>query len=442
MLAATYFADINVNHGSYLWGFSFISLVLVFSIGLGVFYWFYVFLAAFFLLGCWFKIIIHHIFEYPYIEPTGNFSGMDGEWINYYVFASVVVAALVLAKTLFFLIELVASSREKLYLFARPVGRSDWAWLIFFASLYYFANNIFGFFVTGVNAKLILPFGLNAPFAFMSLIGVAIIVSMFISRDIVARREIKLIAMTSVLLITSIASMSMASRAAVVMQSIPMLLAATYLQKKIGGKNGVSLKPYYFFAILLITVLIVVTLYRIKVFSGGSSSDTELLLLLFIESSMLAIDRWIGAEAIMVAISEPSASVDLFFRLLSESPTQGVGAIYQNIAGSRYEFQHGLTFLTLPGYIGILGLSGSMWIVFFGVFLVAFSGIIYEKFIRWAMLSQVICVALISAAVANAITQLSFPALFLPFIFQLTFFSIVCRFFLREKFFRKFYIFK
>lgn len=58
------------------------------------FSWFYIFISVFFVLGNWLKVSIHHIFDYDYIEPIGNFSGSDEDWISFYKMACVMGAAL------------------------------------------------------------------------------------------------------------------------------------------------------------------------------------------------------------------------------------------------------------------------------------------------------------------------------------------------------------
>lgn len=58
--------------------------------------------------------------------------------------------------------------------------------LLFCVLLDYF-NNYYAFFVTGVNPVLILPFGFNAPMAFIALIEFPLVCAMHISRDVFSK---------------------------------------------------------------------------------------------------------------------------------------------------------------------------------------------------------------------------------------------------------------
>ena len=429
-LALTYLADEKVGHGAYLWIFTILNLLLLRVILIGRISWFYSFMAVFFFLGCWLKIIVHHILDYPYVEPSGNFGGTKEEWCSYYATASLIGLALTFSKLTFLFFE---TGKKKQQMHAVAVKTSEWIFLVFVTTIYYIINNIFAFFVTGVNARLVLPFSLNAPLGFMALIGFAVVVSTYLARDVIARKELAYKSVAAVLLISAVASVSMASRAAIVMQAVPMMIAATYVQVALGSRR-VSMKPVILFGTFLLGVLILVSIYRINVFSESSAEDIELLTSYAMQSAMLVVDRWIGAEAIMVSVSEPSSSIGLTMELLREDPSGGASAIYQVLSGGQYEFIEKFTFLTLPGYFGVLSLSGSWVVIFWGTLFLGFIGMLYEFFIRKILFGQVVCIAVVSAAFANSLTQLSFPRLIFPFLFQMTALVLILHFLNRNKF--------
>jgi len=416
---ATYLADTEVHHGAWLWTLTAITVLLLRAITVGRLSWFFIFMAIFFALGCWLKIVVHHIFDYPYIEPTGNFSDSPEEWDDYYLFASTIGLSLLGARITSNILSGIFPKPTRWLQLSGPVGNGEWLALILIAGCFYFVNNQLAFFVTGVDAKITLPFALNAPLAFMALIGFAVVTSTFLERDVVASRTLTTKAILSLLTVSAIASISMASRAAIVMQAIPILLAAAYVTKQITGQRP-SLKSFVYFTLFLVTVLVIVSIYRIQVFSGSSLANQELVFFFALESAMLVVDRWVGAEALMVAVSEPTRSLTLFTQILAEDAARGSDAIYQILAGSKYGFLQGLTFLTLPGYFAVLGLSGSMIAIAAGTFFITLAGIAYESLARRALFGKTISAALISAALANALTQLSFPRLLIPFIFQMT----------------------
>lgn len=399
------------------------ALVLTVSVALWTLFhwrvsWFYAFMLVFYVLGCWFKVEVHRILDIPYVEPSGNFGGSPSEWQEYYQFAVAIGIALVLGRSL----GAVFSGHRRAVVEATSlagVSTMQWLRLIVIAALFYAVNNALAFFVTGVNAKVSLPAGLNAPIAFMALVGFAVILSCHVARDVQARGQLTAATALAVLIVTSIASVSMASRAAVVMQSVPILLAAYYVQTRI-GRHRLRAAPVVLFVIAVITVLIAVSIYRIRVYSGSNTGDTELFNFFLLESALLVVDRWVGAEAIMVAVSEPTRSLELTRLLLFENPAIGVDSIYQQLSGGKYEFLQGMTFLTLPGYFGVLALSGSLVLVLLGTLAITVTGIAFERFILWLLGERMVPVALISAALANALTQLSFPRLLVPFMFQMT----------------------
>lgn len=420
VLMLAYYADNQAGHGWLLWLFALISAALLLVMRVTPVSWFYSFIASFFLLGCWLKVMIHHIFDYSYVEPIGNFSNSPAEWHDYYIFSIAIGSAMLFAR----LISLVFGSwqyRLKIqYIYkSGPVSARQWLMLVIIACVYYTINNFFGFFVTGVHPSLILPFGLNAPIAFLSLVGASAILSVFVARDVQSRGRLSRDAVLAIVLIASVASVSMASRAAVIMQAGPILLAAFYLQSR-WGRFKIPKAPIVFFLSFVLMVLVGVSIYRIEAFKIGSYTDGDLAINSLLESAMLVVDRWIGAEAIMVAVSSTEKSYGLLAELIVESPTIGVESIYQQISGGKYELQEGFTFLTLPGYFGVFSLSGDVIMLMVLVFGMTLFGLWYELLINKLLMNQLIPVALICAALANALSQMSFPVLLLPFLFQMT----------------------
>lgn len=437
MLFVAGIGDTKVEHGINFWVFTVVTWLLLHSIAVAGFSWFYIFMAFFFFLGCWLKIVIHHIFNYAYIEPTGGFSGEAAEWNRYYLISISIALALISARYLYVLVFRRLGGNSGSWYEFRSVHRLEWIVLIGLLIVFYKLNNLFSIFVTGVNPKIILPFGLNAPLAFMASAGFAILVSIYISRDFLSNGRLTTRAVIVMLFFGFLASISMASRAAIVIQVLPVLLAASYLQIK--DKRDISLKPFFIFAIIFGFALVLVSLYRINVYMSESVYDKDLIVHYISETFGLVIDRWIGAEAIMVAVSEPDASLALMMKLLVEDPRVGSDAIYQVLSGEKYEASEIFTFLTLPGYVGVLALSGSVVATFIGGIVIMFLGLVFERFIRWATLRQTICVAVVCSLLANSLVQLSFPKLFLAFIFQLVVFLFIIRFaiksfFVQEKF--------
>lgn len=423
MFLMTFLADNEVQHGVLFWLFSLLSFMLVYFAVNQKISWFFLFFGIFFFLGCWQKVVIHHIFGYEYVEPVGDFDNAYDQWSAYYVSASSMALGLILARLFALVLGGLAGSLGEWRVNYKPVTNIEWWGLVLLSAIFYYFNNKFAFFVTGVNPKIVLPLSFNAPVSFIALIGVPVVVSLYVSRDLLSVRSLRFRALLVLLLISTMASVSMASRAAVVMQVIPILVASSYVLVTRFGKR-LNIYPFLMLFGFLIFSIFLVSVYRINVFIGAGVDFNEYMYHYLFESLKLVVDRWIGAEAIMVSVAESAGSVELLFDLIRESPRLGADAIYQVLSGGKYQFVDGFTFLTLPGYFGVLGLSGAPLLMFFGVFFIVIFGLIFEIFLWYALRGQAVVVALISAFVANSITQLSFPVLLVPSLIQLIFMVI------------------
>lgn len=415
----TYFAGEASGHGAPWWFFSLAALMTVDAARRGRHSWFYSAMAVFYWLGCWLKVAVHHMLDYPYSEPIGSFSASLREWNDYYVLAGTIAIALWSARIVVVLGGgWLARHQQWLSRGRQASDGSWWGWLGLLA-VFYLINNLAAFFVTGVDPRVTLPFAMNAPLSFLALIGMAVFTAVRVQRDVELHGRLRPFVLLMLLACCAIASVSMASRAAVLMQAVPIMLGISVtLQRRTGRALGWG--AYLGLGLVLLAVVGVVLLYRMQTFSGATAANSELLGFYLIENLLLPIDRWIGAEALMVAVAEPTASFELLKQLLTEAPSIGVDSIYQRLAGSKYELLSGLTFLTLPGYFGVLGLSGSSVLVGLVVFALSLVGMLYEAWlVRWSR-GQEAVVALVSTALANALTQMSFPVLLLPFLVQMT----------------------
>lgn len=433
LLLMTFWADNEVRHGVFFWVFSLLNLMLVYLAISQKVSWFYIFFSVFFFLGCWQKIVIHHIFGYGYVEPIGDFDNTYDEWSSYYLGASSIALGLISARFFSLAFGRVAGVVGDGFFNYRykAVTNIEWLGLVLLSAFFYYFNNKFAFFVTGVNPKLVLPLSFNAPISFIALVGVPVIVSLYISRDLLSVQSLRFRALLVLLLISTMASVSMASRAAVVMQVVPVLVASSFVLMFKFGKR-INVYPFLLLLGFLTFSILLVSIYRIKIFMGGEGSFNEYMYYYVIESLMLVVDRWIGAEAIMVSVAEDAKSFELLLELIQESPSVGIDAIYQIASGGKYQFVDGFTFLTLPGYFGVLGLSGSFLLMFLGGFFIVIFGTVFEGFLGCMLRGQTVVVALICASVANSITQLSFPVLLFPFLVQLIFIVIMLSLLIRR----------
>lgn len=398
---------------------------LIRSIGVGRFSFFYATFALFFVLGNWLKLSVHRIFDYPYVEPIGLFSGTESEWSAYFINSTIIAIAMISAKVG---IDLFVPGRKPKLSSDSGIRISHGRWLALslFLLIAYTINFFLGFYRTGVGAALILPFGLGALVAFIFYLGFPLIVATHVSMDLSFRREFRRPAFVTLILLGVALSISTASRASMIIQISPVLIGVVLHSRSASYGANINKKLIGFvFATLL--ALVGVTLYRIAIFYDSTVLNSDLLLKYLNETSDLVVDRWIGVESMMVSASSHQASPDLFLRLLTEDPTTGVDSIYQALAGSFYSYMAGKTFLTLPGIFAILALSGSQPLIFAGVSFVVIFGILFERFASLMTYRRLPVVVLVCVALANSFAQTAFPRLLLPFVFQLTMLLIALR---------------
>jgi hypothetical protein len=131
---------------------------------------------------------------------------------------------------------------------------------------------------------------------------------------------------------------------------------------------------------------------------------------MFRQLGALVIDRWVGLEGVLAIVSYPSRDLALLANSLREDPRSGVESTYQKLAGTRYKHSETFTFLTVPGVVALLALSGSLLCVFAGMFgiglFVLGTEIVADRWFRNGFL-----LSIIGASMAYVVCQMNFPYL-------------------------------
>lgn len=401
-------------------------LLLLLSIFFGKPQWFYSIFAGQFLLGVWIKVMVHRHLDSPYIEPTGRFSFSAEAWTEFTTYAAGAALGLVAGRILTVILTArKASARtatSACLLTAPRVSTSQWLLFVGSACCLYVLNEMFSLYVSGVNPKLTLPLGLNAPLSFMIFIGVPLAMCWLVSIDIRARGELTVSALLSVLTLLLVSSVSTASRAPLVTQALPILLAALLMQREM-GRTPIRWTIFVTWALFLVSSLALVSVVRIFAYIDDAVLDADTALFYVEQTASLFLDRWLGAEAIMSAIGEGSKSLWLFAQLLVEDPAAGTDALYQQISDSPYTFSSEYTFATWPGFLGIVSLSGSVTLVLACSAAVVCFGQWLERAFEFLLGHQPVTVALAASTVSFWIYQTTVPRLFFPFMFQLLIFA-------------------
>jgi hypothetical protein len=389
-----------------------VSKFIKFSIGL-------------FLLGNWLKVTLHGIFKHPYVEATGSFSDTPEQWGEFFYFS--------IAISIAFLISVLANIRaprkneanfrENMNMISSKVFAQV---SIFLILAIYVLNWEFGFYRIGIARTLSLPFGLDAPASFMVFMVAPMLTAILATNSVIRHRRVTIKALLGVALVAIIAAITTYSRSTVAILMLPIVLG---MYQKSRALNQESQSFFILAVVMLPTVvgmLAAVSVLRILAFRGTETVSSDDLSFYLYQSLGLFLDRWIGAEGLLVAVSTDK-SVDLFMKLVIESPAAGVNSLYQHLAGSQYLTMNleNMTFLTLPGAFAILAFSGSILLTILGVIMINLLGVIVENVTVRFFPGQFAIHFLVSSSLAYHFSQMIFPRLFLPFLIQMLFFMTI-----------------
>ena len=381
------------------------------------------FLVGLFVLGNWLKVTLHGIFQYPYVEPTGFFIGTVDQWDKYFFISIQITIALLISvgmNTFAPRVQKIKSGLDMEVLASKFFYQVS----VLFIFLIYALNWQFGFYRIGIGRELDLPFGLNAPASFMVYSLAPMLTALLVTRSVVRRKRVTTVALLGIACVTIIAAISTYSRAPIATMMLPIVLGAYKTSHKLNGrpqsKAGliIVLAPTTFLLLVAVSVLRILTYGNVQVITDTAVN------IYFWQSLGLFVDRWIGAEGLMVSVSS-NQSIDLFFNMLVENPAAGVQSIYQHLSNSHYlglDLSN-MTFLTLPGAFSLLSFSGSSAFVFFGVLMISGCGVFIEEIMKRCFRGHHAIIFLISGSFAYHFSQMIFPRLFMPFVVQVLFFA-------------------
>lgn len=239
----------------------------------------YLFLTVFLWLGFWFKLTIHAIFIYPFVEPVGSFSATGSAWDEVLQVASVGSVGVILGQLFFGFIK---SHINFGHIRARPVIPSwyaasrKWLWiiLIFVAVLVFFLNIKYGIHQIGLAPRTVLMWPLNAGIAWFLNIGLATAVAALLWEDIRGKKNIA-ISIYSVIAEALISSVSILSRAIYVFHAIPQLWVVYQLRNTLSGwSRAKTLLIVIIFTASLVVSISAVTTLRNYLFQSGVYSST------------------------------------------------------------------------------------------------------------------------------------------------------------------------
>jgi hypothetical protein len=401
------------------------------------------FLTFFLFLGFCLKFNAHLFFEYPFVEPVGDFSGSSQEWDRALAGGSAAALGVVVFKLL-----------QLAWCYFYPSVRSTtgrivpgwyvrfpgfiWISLMLLSVVLYVANYFFAFYQTGVNSRLVLPFGLGAVFAWLCYCGLIIVFYLVLDWEYLRRKDRTWPLVWSLCLLGVLVSVSLLSRATVVLLFLSFSMVLFFHKKNLllqlwrSWRLRILVMPVLFLSISLVLVSwfrMSTYDYEVATMEAPAVSavdqiepvqlDKEYMTpaRMFIEVMRLGVDRWIGLEGMLVFSSSDTRGLPLLKDILSESPGMGINSIYQQLSSSPYKLMEDFTYLTLPGAPALLFSSGSLMITFGGMFFLAMLLSLFEYFAFWASQSRFVT-SWLGVLMANAVCQMSFPYLWCVFVVE------------------------
>lgn len=404
--------------------------------------------SIFLLLGFWLKVVTAAFGLRVLIEPVGDFAGSADDWDATLTVAAMGLTGAALAKLLWW-----ASTPRK----EEPAGvlvpawyaeRRPFVWAMTVIAIIAAnaANSVLRFYMVGVHARVVLPFHMNVVVAWWLTVGAA----MWLATLLEWERRMNGAKLSGRWMLIPIgealvSTISMLSRGFYLMKTLPYALA---LMRRATWR-GIGLRPRTAAAIAIIAFggfgvsLIGVSWLRILIYpapqrsvaastwqdsverapdgTGGTVSwvpGRARIGAAKNELGRMVIGRWIGLEGVLAVSSAQMRSMTLLKTAITEDPGTGNAALYQRLSRSKYKPRPDFTFLTVPGVVGVLWLSGSYWVVLLGMTLVTWAVLATEAISRRLMRNDLLC-AVAGVAMANALVQMNFPYLTAVFFLEL-----------------------
>lgn len=400
-------------------------------------------LALFVWLGIWLKITCHFIVGYPYIEPLGKFKFLPAEFSELLHVSSIgmmgfAVAFLVASRFYVAMRENTVRPRAKPWL----PSALKWAWLLSLLAMLGLGvvNASLNILRVGLPPDVVLPYPGNALVSWLMSTGFALGVATLMYLSVLSRSNVKL-GVVIVILEGFIVGVSILSRASYVFHLLPVGLVLMYMHfsgRRLFG-HRVALAFVALAAVGTFVTATAVNLQRDYVYTsrpeiaqgsvgsvgsvggfgdgggGGNPAANAIiaemksrgfLLKAAVTFSQLAVDRWLGAEGVMTAVAYSDKSLKTFGRLMMEQRQLDTISEYQSISAAHYKDMDPkrYQFATLPGPIGFFYLSGTVWIVFAGCFLLGLTVLAAERLAGWITENPFI-MAFMGVYVANLVAQ-------------------------------------
>ena len=392
------------------------------------------FLVVMLWMGFWLKMTVYLLLRYPFEEPLGSFVGTSTSWDEVLRIASIGATGVLFGRFLFGLLNprssmIVLPAKIQAPAWYPPIRKQVWAVLMFVCLGTALINLQLGIEQIGIGERTILIWPLNTVIYWLISSGFVLGISTLLWWDIALGQNISLI-VYFILLESFAASISLFSRGVTVFHTISQYIALfknRHVVQGWSGKNCLSFAGTFVVLLLMSysfvnklrshyyseTPLTIPASYPILVSATSAKIEKKEVMLLnrlsqeFYDLPRFAFYRWVGLEGVMAVSAYPKKGYDLFMRDLIERGGVGKTSIYQEVAQSSYRFMDSrkFQFATLPGAMGFLYFTGSLWVVGVGMF--AFSSIVIGS---ERLVSIIVCNPLLNAlwgiAASNSVAQM------------------------------------
>lgn len=391
----------------------------------------YLFLVVMLWLGFWFKLTAHLLVDYPFGESIGLFDKSASAWDEVLLVATLGGIGVLLGRIIYHLVADPGSSMLANQGGVKPIvpvwypATRTWMWacLMFACVGLAIINASLGILQIGLVPRTILLWPLNAVISLLIGYGLTFGIATLLWWDIALGRNVSMV-VYFILLEAFTSTVSIFSRGAIIYHTIPPLLSLYKNKNIVSGwsRRNIIAVSMAFFVLLAISKPLVDTL-RGYYYSNGKIPILNFRSDVTIVQIKFAVDRWVGAESVMVVSAYPKKGVDFFTHGIMERREIGKDTLYTEISRPVYfgvvdksKFQ----FSEIPGAIAFLYYAGQLWVVALGMIVLVLAVLASERLV-FRFTSNPLLSALWGGASANSVAQMGgAPRGLLFYLFELS----------------------
>jgi len=349
------------------------------------------FLGIIWFIGFWTKYFFHYVSGNGYNEPIGAFNNSAASWDAVFCLIAIGGSGYLAGRLLILPATNALTKRAMCQTVNVPRGWPNyrnlvWAGASVALALVLIVNANLGILVRGYVAKVVLPWPLGGLFAWITDIGFALILSLFLAWDRNSGKGVER-GFLALCIEGALFSLSTLSRGVFFFHTVPPIVTETRIFIRMR-----ALKPIatLFTIWLLVGLAIPTTSTFIRLFGSDAIPTTiqktperqsrtaptsgVLWNQFATMTQLLVVDRWTGLEGAMASAAYPEKSFALFKEAALQRRTYGMVDVYTgkiSQSGFTEEAAQKYHYATPSGPIGFLYFSGSYWVVFGGMAFVA-----------------------------------------------------------------------